>query len=64
MQLEIFILVVTLTTGYSTIYKSNGTPVQIKSATNFVASDLFRFRAEDNNNDLIYEGKEGTKCSS
>ena len=46
----------TLTTGYSQTI-SSGAPVQIKNATDFVATDLFRFRAEDNNNDLIYEGK-------
>ncbi|WP_431472285.1 hypothetical protein [Nonlabens sp. SCSIO 43208] len=46
----------TLTTGYPQTI-SSGAPVQIKSATDFVATDLFRFRAEDNNNDLIYEGK-------
>ena len=45
-----------LTSGYGQLI-SNSTPVQIKSNTNFVATDLFRFRAEDNNNDLIYEGK-------
>ncbi|KQC32654.1 cell wall anchor protein [Nonlabens sp. YIK11] len=46
----------TLTTGYTQPI-SNNTPVQLKSSSNFVASDLFRFAAQDNNNDLIYEGK-------
>jgi hypothetical protein len=45
-----------LTTGYVQSITS-GAPVQIKDATDFVATDLFRFRAEDDDNDLIYEGK-------
>ncbi|AGC76089.1 hypothetical protein LX97_00764 [Nonlabens dokdonensis] len=45
-----------LTTGYLQTITS-GAPVQIKSATDFVATDLFRFRAEDDDNDLIYGGK-------
>lgn len=46
----------TLTTGFVQRI-SDSTPVQINSATNFVASGLFRFKAEDNNNDLVYDGK-------
>ncbi|MDP5076552.1 MAG: cell wall anchor protein [Nonlabens sp.] len=46
----------TITTGYAQSI-INDTPVQIKSSTNFVSSNLFRFRTEDNNNDIIYEGK-------
>lgn len=46
----------TLTTGFTQTI-TNGTAVQIKNATDFFATGLFRFRAADNNNDVIYEGK-------
>jgi len=46
----------TIITGYVQTITSD-TAVQIKSASNFVATGLFRFRADDNNNDVIYEGK-------
>ncbi|SCY40716.1 hypothetical protein SAMN05192588_2715 [Nonlabens sp. Hel1_33_55] len=36
---------------------ASGTPFSLGSTNNFVASNLFRFRSADNNNDLIYEGK-------
>lgn len=50
----------TITDFYSqSITAANGLSFQIRSASDFVASDLFRFRSEDNNNDLIYEGKDG-----
>lgn len=50
----------TLSSGYSQDI-TNDTPVQIKSSTNFVASGLFRFIADDNNNDVIYKGKKARK---
>jgi hypothetical protein len=47
-----------LTSFYAqNVSTANGVPFEIKSATNFVATDLFRFTAADNNNDLIYNGK-------